>query len=133
MLATESAVDQVRDLSGGGVHHAFEAVGKPSTSLAALRITRTGGRTYLIGVHKTSSSLILDVNRDLFDPQRTITAINMGASNFRVDVERYFQLLTAGPLNLEGMVMQRVRLDQIEQGYRWLLDGDALVVCLQNR
>lgn len=78
--ASQDPVDAVLELSGGGVHHAFEMIGFPATSLRALRMTRTGGHAYLIGLHRPGSTLEIDVMADVIGPQRSLHGLYMGSS-----------------------------------------------------
>src|SRR6185369_6215376 len=48
--AETNAVAEVVELTAGGVDYAFEAIGLPVTVRQAVRMTRKGGTTVLVGV-----------------------------------------------------------------------------------
>lgn len=119
-------VEAVRELTGGGVHHAFEMIGFPATSLQALRMTRTGGHTYLIGLHRPGSVLEIDVMADVIQPQRSLHGLYMGSSAPRRDVPRYVDQYLAGQLNLDALVASELGLDDINDGFAAMASGGGV-------
>ena len=119
-------VAAVRELSGGGVDHAFEMIGLPATSLQALRMTRTGGDAYLIGLHRPGSTLQIDAMADIIAPQRSLHGLYMGSSSPRRDVPRYVEQYLAGQLNLDALVAREFSLDEINEGFDLLRTGGGV-------
>src|SRR5699024_7924025 len=62
---TEGAVDAVRDMTSGGVTHAFEVIGLKQTAEQAVGMLRIGGQALLIGVQKPRTRLDLDLFEDV--------------------------------------------------------------------
>ena len=122
----QDPVEAVREISGGGVQHAFEMIGFPATSLQALRMTRTGGHTYLIGLHRPGSMLELDVMADVIGPQRVLHGLYMGSSAPRRDVPRYVDQYLSGALELDALVANELSLDQINDGFAAMASGGGV-------
>jgi S-(hydroxymethyl)glutathione dehydrogenase/alcohol dehydrogenase len=58
--STADPVEAVHELSGGGVDHAFEALGRPATIETTLRLTGRGGQAVLIGMAPPDARVPLD-------------------------------------------------------------------------
>lgn len=124
--STQDPVEAVKELSGGGVHHAFEMIGFPATSLQALRMTRTGGDTYLIGLHRPGSVLEIDAMADVIGPQRSLHGLYMGSSAPRRDVPRYVDQYLSGALELDALVAHELSLDEINDGFETMASGGGV-------
>lgn len=123
--SVEDPVAAVRDLTAGGVAHAFEVVGLEATTQQAVRMTAVGGTTYLVGLHKPGAVLGLDVMADLMVPQRSIVAVYMGSSDIHRDIPRYAQLYLDGSLDLDDLVAEEIALDGIDAGFALMRTGRA--------
>jgi S-(hydroxymethyl)glutathione dehydrogenase/alcohol dehydrogenase len=113
----------VRKLIPGGVDHAFEVIGLKITSEQAIKMTRVGGHTYMIGAHKPGSAIDLNVQEDLVQDQKIIQGVYMGSSNFRHDVPMYAELYLQGRLNLDDLISREINLREINEAYLELKDG----------
>lgn len=118
------AVEAVRDLTGGGVTHAFEVIGMQPTAEQAVRMLRIGGTALLIGVQKPGNTLgNLDLFGDIILPQRKIVGVSMGSTRPHHDIPMFADLYLRGRFNLDDLVSERISLDEIDRGYRMLADG----------
>jgi S-(hydroxymethyl)glutathione dehydrogenase/alcohol dehydrogenase len=104
------AVEQVLELTGGGVEHSFEAVGSARTAQQAFAMLRPGGVTTVIGVLMGSEVTLdgLSLNWD-----RRIQGSLMGSNRFRIDIPRYVDLYLQGRLRLDDLVAERIALDEL--------------------
>ncbi|MFN8147564.1 MAG: zinc-binding dehydrogenase [Candidatus Nanopelagicales bacterium] len=118
-------VAAVRELTGGGVQHAFEVVGLEATTLQAVRMTAVGGTAYLVGLHKPGAVLGLDVMADLMVPQRSIVAVYMGSTDIHRDIPRYARLALDGELDLAALVAEEIALDDLDAGFDRMRTGRA--------
>lgn len=109
-------VTRVREITGRGVHHAFEAIGLGATQRQAIDVSRVGGNVYFIGIPQ-GSPLELNVMGDLMVGQRSIQGVYMGSSNIRRDIPFYCDLYLQGRLNLDDLIAQEVSLDHINEAY----------------
>jgi S-(hydroxymethyl)glutathione dehydrogenase/alcohol dehydrogenase len=104
------AVEQVLELTGGGVEWSFEAVGSAATAERAFGMLRAGGTCTVIGV-LAGATLRLDGMTLNWD--RRIQGSLMGSNRFRVDIPRYVDLYLQGRLRLDELVTSRIALEEL--------------------
>lgn len=119
------AVQQVRDLTGGGVDHAFEMVGSAKALEMAYRVTRRGGQTVTAGLPANAQAISLPVWH-LVAEERTLKGSYMGSCIPRRDIGRYLALHAAGKLPVDKLVTGYLTLDQINEGFDRLASGQAI-------
>ncbi len=119
------AVQQVRDLTGGGVDHAFEMVGSAKALEMAYRVTRRGGQTITAGLPANAQAISLPVWH-LVAEERTLKGSYMGSCIPRRDIGRYLALHAAGKLPVDKLVTGYLTLDQINEGFDRLARGEAI-------
>jgi S-(hydroxymethyl)glutathione dehydrogenase/alcohol dehydrogenase len=107
---------------GLGVDHAIEAVGSVATVEQSFAITRPGGTTTVVGLVPAGSHVSIPTD-DLFYERRLQGSV-MGSNDFKTDVPRYIEMYRDGRLNLGDMVTQRIRLDQINDGFASMSTGE---------
>lgn len=123
------ALDLVRGLTHGVMADAV--VVSPSLISAddvrdALRLTRKGGTCVLTGM---TSQLTRSVNIDLQDfilMNKTLAGTIFGSCNGKADIARLARLYQTGQLQLDEMITRRYRLDDINNAYRDLLNGEII-------
>ncbi|MER5556661.1 zinc-binding dehydrogenase [Streptomyces sp. NPDC002793] len=129
--ATTDAVTAVRELTGGGVQHAFDVVGTAATTDQALRMTALGGAVYVVGLAGSGGDLKLSLPRLLLQ-QKRIQGLIMGSGNPRRDIPRYADLYLRGHMNLDDLVSRQIALDGIDAGYAALRDPDVARVVITS-
>lgn len=112
----EDAAARVKEITGRGVHHSFEAIGLGPTQRLAINLTRVGGGVYFIGIPQ-GAPLDFNVMMDLLVGQRKLQGVYMGSSNIRRDIPFYADLYLQGRLNLDDLIGQEVSLAQINDAY----------------
>lgn len=112
----EDVLAMVRQITGGGVHHSFEAIGLAATQRQAMEVTKTGGHAYFIGIPQ-GQPLDMNIMLDLLIPQRKLHGIYMGSSSVRKDIPYYAELYLQGRLNLDDLVAQEISLQDINDAY----------------
>lgn len=114
--ASESdAVAAVKELTGGGVHHAFEAVGMKQTAEQAFQMLRSGGQATVIGMIPVGT--MVEIHGPELLMEKTLTGSNMGSNQFRTDMPRYIEMYLDGRLMLDEMVSKTISLDEINEGF----------------
>ncbi|HSL72000.1 MAG TPA: zinc-binding dehydrogenase [Longimicrobiales bacterium] len=117
----EQRVDRaVREISGGGAHVAFEAVGRAATQELALSGLRTGGRLVLVGY--SPETMALNAGRVMFRELEVIGSLGCRP----VDYPRVIELVRQGRIRLQELVTHRFGLSDINQAFDLLRSGQAL-------
>jgi len=114
-------VDQVIEITGGGVHYSFEALGTKNTAEQSFRMLRRGGLATIIGMVPFGTKIELHGADFLQD--RKIQGTSMGGNRFRVDMPRMLTLWRQGKLKLDSMITGHIRLDQINEGFAAMKTG----------
>ena len=121
--AAGDAVERVRELTGGGVEFAFEAIGLKATAEQAFAMLRRGGTATLIGMIPEGERIELPGSE--FLDEKRIQGSNMGSNRFRVDMPRYVDLYLDGRLKLDELVSARIGLDDVNQGFEAMRRGEV--------
>jgi S-(hydroxymethyl)glutathione dehydrogenase/alcohol dehydrogenase len=117
-------VEQVRNLTGGGVDYAFEVIGNARAVEQAIQMTRAGGTACIVGMAPQGT-------RSSFDPLLFVTKETRligtwyGSARPRVDFPRMVELTLAGKLKVHELISRRYSLDQINEGFERLGRGEV--------
>lgn len=106
-----------------GADVVIEAVGSPRTIDLAVRATRAGGQTVLVGAPSPQETLGVPLLTGLILPGRTLIGSWYGSSAPRRDVPRLIEHVKAGELDLETMIGDRIGLDDINAAFTKLENG----------
>ena len=110
------------ELAPEGVDYAFDAVGDPSTSVAALGFTRSGGTTVIVGLPPTGSRLDLDPAQ-LTRREKWLTGTMYGSEDPAVALPILLEHVRAGRLDLASLVGPSYPLDAINEAVEASLAG----------
>ena len=126
---TDEAASLLRDLTRGVM--ADSVVVSPSIISEhdvqpALSLTRKGGTCVLTGMSASMTGSIAINLQEFTLWNKTIAGTVYGSCNPRVDVARFARLYEAGLLQLDEMITRRYRLDDINDGYADLLNGEII-------
>lgn len=119
----EDTVPQVVELTGGGVHHAIEAVGREASAQTAVKVLRRGGTATILGMMPLGSSVGLSA-LDLLASKRVQGGL-MGHNRFPVDIPRLVDFYMRGLLDLDTIIAERMPLERINDALDELRKGDA--------
>jgi S-(hydroxymethyl)glutathione dehydrogenase/alcohol dehydrogenase len=120
----DDLVAAVKELTGGGVDYAFEAIGLKDTVEQVCRMTRVGGTSVIIGMMPQGQKFEV-TGHELFMLEKTIKGSMMGSNAFRVDMTRYCDLYLDGRLLLDEMISQTIPLEEINDGYELMRNRAA--------
>jgi S-(hydroxymethyl)glutathione dehydrogenase / alcohol dehydrogenase len=115
------AVKEVREMTGGGVHYSFEALGTKTTAEQAFGMLRPGGTATIIGMVPLGVKIELHGYDFLRD--RKLQGTSMGGNRFRVDMPRLLSLWRQGRLKLDHLISGRIKLGEINEGFAALKSG----------
>src|SRR6478736_6878414 len=114
-------VKAVRDMTGGGVHYSFEALGTKTTAEQAFGMLRPGGTATIIGMVPLGVKIELHGYDFLRD--RKLQGTSMGGNRFRVDMPRLLSLWRQGRLKLDHLISGKIKLEEINEGFARLKSG----------
>jgi alcohol dehydrogenase len=116
------AVEQVRDLTGGGVDFAFEMAGSVRALELAYRLTRRGGTTVTAGLPPPDQTWpVAAVN--LVAEERTLKGSYVGSSVPVRDVPRYIELYQRGKLPVDKLMGERLQFTNLNAAFDRLASG----------
>lgn len=121
--APDDVRDAVRVLDPEGVDYAFDAVGAPETTRLALRWTRGGGTTVVVGLPAAGARLELDP-LDFTNREKTLTGTIYGSEDPAVALPRLLGLVRAGELELASLVGPSFPLERADDAFRASLAGE---------
>ncbi len=117
------AVAKVIEMTGGGVHYAFEAIGLKVTAEQAFQMLKMGGTATVIGMIPPGDMVSLHGVDFLFE--KKIQGSMMGSNRFRVDMPRFVDFYLQGRLHLDDLVSNRIKLSDINDGMAALETGEV--------
>ena len=118
--ATERVDKEVRKLTDGGVDVAFEVVGNPKTIDLAFNLLRKGGRLVVIGF--SHEPVPINAAKLMFYELELAGSLGCGAGLYPEIVA----LVASGRIDLEPIVSGTFPLEQINDGFDRLRQGDGV-------
>ncbi|MGO4325810.1 Zn-dependent alcohol dehydrogenase [Cupriavidus sp. 2TAF22] len=120
--ADTDAVEAVRALTRGGVHHAFEAIGLKQTAEQAFSMLRRGGTATVIGM--IAPGVKIEIKGTDFLAEKRIQGSMMGSNRFPVDMPRLVDFYLSGKLRLDELISRRMPLENINEAFDELRRGE---------
>ena len=121
--ADTDAVLSIHEMTSGGVHKSFEAVGLKQTTEQAFQSLRNGGTATVIGMIPIGTNI--EIHGVDFLMEKKIQGSNMGSNQFRTDMPRLVDMYLDGRLMLDEMVSARISLEEINQGFQAMKSGSV--------
>ncbi|MFZ9405538.1 MAG: Zn-dependent alcohol dehydrogenase [Burkholderiaceae bacterium] len=121
VVSGEDAVKQIQEMTGGGVHYSFECIGLKVTTEMCFAMLRPGGTATIIGMIPVGTKI--ELHGPDFLRERRIQGSMMGSNRFRVDMPRLIEFYQQGRLPLQHLISNRLKLDQINEGFAALAKG----------
>jgi alcohol dehydrogenase len=131
VAAGDEAVAGVLGVLRGGADFVFESVGHEIVLMQAYAVTKRGGTTIATGLpHPTKMFAIPAVS--LVAEERTIKGSYMGSAVPRRDLPRFIAMYQAGILPVDRLLTHRLTLDEVNEGFDRLADGQAVRQVIVN-
>lgn len=118
-------VEEIRELTRGGVDYAFESVGSEKVLLAAYQATRRGGTTITMGLPAPDRQFSVPAV-SLVAEERTVKGSYMGSAVPKRDIPRFIAMHEAGRLPVEKLLTRTIGLDEINPAFDMLARGEAV-------
>jgi alcohol dehydrogenase len=119
------AVAEIRAITGGGAAFVFESVGNEVVLGQAYAATARGGSTIATGLPHPSKMFSVPAV-SLVAEERIVRGSYMGSAVPLRDVPRFVALYRAGRLPVDRLLSHRLRLDEVNEGFDRLADGQAV-------
>ena len=120
---TDDPVKEVIQMTKGGVHHSFEAIGLKATAEQAFAMLRRGGTANIIGMIAVGTKIEL-MGAD-FLGEKKIQGSLMGSNRFPIDMPRFVDFYMSGKLKLDEMISQRIPLERVNDALDELKTGEV--------
>ena len=117
------SVEQVLELTKGGVDYSFEAIGLKSTCEDAWKMLAVGGTATIIGMVPAGQNIEIN-GMDLLQ-EKKLQGSMMGSNRFRIDMPRYVDFYLSGKLKLDPLISRRIPLSEINDGMAQLKTGEV--------
>jgi S-(hydroxymethyl)glutathione dehydrogenase / alcohol dehydrogenase len=124
LVGNQDVVQEVRDLTGGGVEFSFECLGLKATAEQSFAMLRPGGTATIVGM--VPFGVKIELHGFDFLRERRIQGSSMGSNRFRTDMPRLLQLWRQGRLKLDHLISSRLRLEDINDGFVRLKGGQVV-------
>ena len=116
--------DVIRAALPDGADYGFDAVGAPATSEIALRFTRDGGTTVIVGLPAQGLRLDLDPF-ELIRKEKLLTGTLYGSADPAVALPAMLEHVRAGRLDLSSSLGPSFPLDRVDEAVEASLAGEA--------
>ena len=113
------------ELTGDGFDFAFEAIGLPVTLRAAYDAVRRGGTACIVGVGAMDKEVSFN-GFEIFFSEKNFMGSYYGSVDVRSDFHRLLSLWKSGQLNLDGMITNRMKIDDINDAFDIMKKGEAI-------
>ena len=118
-----SVVEEVLAVSGGGVEHAFEVVGRPETIRQAWDVLRPGGTAMVVGLAPVGVEVSLPAIE--FLAEKTITGTYYGSADVHAALGQLVPMVADGRLHLGEVVSDVTTLDGVQSALDRLRRGEG--------
>ena len=114
----------VLELTGGGVDHAFEVVGRADTIRLAWDVLRPGATAVVVGLAPVGVEVTLPAIE--FLSEKAIKGCYYGSANVLEDLPKLVEFVSAGELDLGDVVSHVDGLDGVEAALERLRRGEGV-------
>jgi alcohol dehydrogenase len=125
VVSDGDAVAAVREATGGGAEKVIDATGRIEGLADAYAATRRGGTTVTVGLPHPSHALSVPATALVLE-ERVLRGSYMGDCVPARDVPRFVQAYRKGRLPVDRLLTHRIGLDEINEGFDRLRDGEAV-------
>lgn len=116
-------IKEVRALTKGGVHFAFEALGLKETIEQAWSMARATGTAVIVGVPSMDTQIELPVLG--FFGEKHFKGSAYGTSVPSRDVPKFVDLFMKGEIKLDAMITNRIRLEEVNDAFEAMGRGEG--------
>jgi D-arabinose 1-dehydrogenase-like Zn-dependent alcohol dehydrogenase len=118
----QDPVEAAREITGGGVEKAFEAIGNAQTADQVIRATRPGGTAVIIGGLGRGPLTISDARFAMNEIK--VTGVSSRRAN---DVEEVLGMVKNQRIDVQSLITKRYRYEEINEALEDLKNGGLLM------
>ena len=118
-------VQQILDLTNGGVDYAFEFAGSIAATETCYKSIRIGGEVIVVGL-APNKGLFSFNPADIVNSEKAIRGSYMGSCVPVRDIPRYIELYRQGKLPVDKLINCSIGFDAVNDGFDQLADGLAI-------
>ncbi|HZM44515.1 MAG TPA: zinc-binding dehydrogenase [Burkholderiales bacterium] len=118
-------VEQVRELTGGGVDYAFDQAGTTDSMALAYPMVRYGGTVVVTGLPPVKAQFSVN-QADLVSQEKSIRGSFQGSCVPVRDIPRFIRLYQEGRLPVNRLIDGHIGFDQVNAGFDKLQDVKAI-------
>ncbi len=122
--SNQDPVAVVHELTRGGADYAFEALGRAQTIRQAYESTRPGGVAVVVGMAPENDDVSINA-LSLPRSERILMGSYYGSARPWIDLPRLVDLYLAKRLRVDELVSRSYPLEQINEAYAALAQGDV--------
>lgn len=119
------AVQQVMQMTGGGVDYAFEAIGLMKTAQQCWEMARRGGQAVVVGMLPLAEQLTLSNAGMSFLGEKGIIGSYYGSTRQTYDMPWLMELYRQKRLKIDELISRTYELGQINEAYEALKGGEV--------
>jgi S-(hydroxymethyl)glutathione dehydrogenase/alcohol dehydrogenase len=115
------AIAEVMEMTKGGCHYTFEAIGLKATAEQAFKMLQPGGVATVIGMIPVGT--MVEIHGVELLSEKKLQGSNMGSNRFRVDMPRFIDFYLDGKLHLDQMISKHIKLSEVNEALEALKTG----------
>jgi S-(hydroxymethyl)glutathione dehydrogenase/alcohol dehydrogenase len=117
-------VERIMEATSGGVNHAIECLGLKKTAEQSFEMLAMGGTATIVGMVPFGQKI--ELHGWDFLRERKVQGSSMGSNRFRTDMPNLIELYLQGRLHLDDWISNRIKLEDINQGFQDMKDGKVV-------
>ncbi len=121
----ENALQELMDITGGGVDVSVEFAGAVPALDFAFQATKRGGTTVTAALPHPNARLSLSPVM-LVGQEKSLKGSYLGSCVPSRDIPAYIELYKAGRMSVEKLITHKLKLSEINEGFERLAAGDAI-------
>src|SRR5690606_180907 len=118
-------VAEIREATKGGLEYVVETAGSAKAMDTAYKITKRGGTTVTIGLPPPDAALSVPLVQMVAE-ERTVKGSYIGSCVPVRDIPRFVSLWRQGKLPIDRLLSDRIKLDDINEGFERLRVSDVV-------
>jgi S-(hydroxymethyl)glutathione dehydrogenase/alcohol dehydrogenase len=120
----ENVVKRVREITGLGVDHAFDAIGSEVTAVQIVDAVAPGGSAVMVGIPGAQARAAIRPFQMVFQ-EKSLSGSFYGSVRPHLDFPLLCDLYLDGRINLDDLISRTYRLDEINEGFAALRSGSV--------